>query len=238
MVTGEAKRLQRDRPDMRVRVVKHGHKVRWHPAWENNPRFALPDEQGRFLTIHAGGGRRPYIERKTPEKWFWRSDWSPEPGEFYPSDDENRFGKLLGGYVIIEPTLKLRASPNKCWPHWQELVDALPEVPFMQLGPHQTLRGVRFAPTLSFRDAWAVLSHSLAYVGPEGGLHHAAAAVKLPAVVIFGGFISPVQTGYALHTNLFTGGEPCGLRVPCRHCDDAMARIPVEWVAEELRKIL
>lgn len=92
--------------------------------------------------------------------------------------------------------------------------------------------------TPDFWRACAILSRASAYVGHEGGLHHAAAALGIPGVVIFGGFISPETTGYDCHVNLFTGGNACGNRTPCMHCRDAMNRITPEAVAEALIGIL
>jgi ADP-heptose:LPS heptosyltransferase len=84
----------------------------------------------------------------------------------------------------------------------------------------------------------AVLSRTKAAVLPEGGLHHAAAALGLKCIVIYGGFISPDQTGYDLHINLFTGGTPCGSRKSCQHCKDAMAKIEPAQVFEHLKTLL
>ena len=149
------------------------------------------------------------------------------------------FGRARNGYVIVEPNCKAAASPNKQWgwDRWQALVDASPSIPWAQLGPPGTrlLDGVRHIETPDIRSAAAVLHYAAAYVGPEGGLHHLAAAMGPPAVVLFGGFISPAQTGYAWHRNLFTGGEPCGNMLPCAHCAGAMARITVPAVLEALR---
>ena len=78
-----------------------------------------------------------------------------------------------------------------------------------------------------------MLSQSRLAVLPEGGLHHAAAASGTPSIVIFGGFISPRQTGYLHQSNLFTGGDPCGMRHRCSHCKRAMDRITVEEVLEK-----
>ena len=47
-----------------------------------------------------------------------------------------------------------------------------------------------------------MLSGARAAVLHEGGLHHAAAALGMPAVVLFGGMISPRNTGYDVHVNL------------------------------------
>ena len=65
-------------------------------------------------------------------------------------------------------------------------------------------------------------------------MHHCAAAFGVPGIVIFGGFISPATTGYGCHVNLFTGGEACGMRIPCEHCADAMRKITPEQVAAAL----
>lgn len=237
MVAGEAKRLQRTDP-RRVVVLDRKGRHRWHDLWALNPRIARPGEAGDFQTLVNGPGVRPYIAAKSPRRWTW-ADWSAEPGEIYFTEAEKAFGRLSRGFVIVEPGLKSGASPNKAWPHWQTLVDAL-ALPWAQVGPGgtETLRGVRHIKTSTFRQACAVLAHSQAYVGPEGGLHHAAAAVGRPAAVIFGGYISPSITGYAMHRNLYAGGEPCGMRIPCGHCREAMEQITVEMVAEALGQIL
>src|SRR5262249_3229320 len=87
----------------------------------------------------------------------------------------------------------------------------------------------------TFRDALCVLSLARLYIGPEGGLHHAAAALGVPAVVIFGGFNSPKATGYAWHSNIVAPGEPCGTVAYCLHCRDAMKSITVERVLNAAR---
>lgn len=110
----------------------------------------------------------------------------------------------------------------------------------VQLGPRSTtiLTGRRHVVTETIREAAAVLSTARAAVLPEGGLHHLAAAMRLPAVVLFGGFISPKSTGYSMHRNLFTGKVACGNRRPCDHCAQAMAAISPESVFEELQTML
>src|SRR5262249_52788187 len=89
--------------------------------------------------------------------------------------------------------------------------------------------------TATFRDALCILSLARLYVGPEGGLHHAAAALGVPAVVIFGGFSSPRATGYPWHSNIAAPGKPCGSIAYCAHCREAMASITVERVLEAAR---
>jgi hypothetical protein len=240
MATGQARRAQQTDP-RRVQILdKHG-AVRWHPLWEGNPRIARPGEQGDFQTIVNGPDARPYIAAKSPERWTWRKQ-ECTPGELFFSGRETSFAKSYKTQIIIEPSLKPRASPNKQWgeERWQKFVRKAAKAGFdlAQFGGPRPLRHVRQIWAPDFRYAAAVLANATAYVGHEGGLHHAAAALNKPAVVIFGGFISPAQTGYAMHKNLFTGGEPCGMRQPCSHCQQAMQAITPDLVLNSLMEIL
>lgn len=128
---------------------------------------------------------------------------------------------------------------NKDWPfeRYQAVADALikqgRKVLQFDYGLGPMLNGVVRVPTRQFRDALAVLSYAGLYIGPEGGLHHGAAAVGIPAVVIFGGWVPPAVTGYASHINL-TGGatEWCGNFAACAHCRQALDRISVDEVID------
>jgi ADP-heptose:LPS heptosyltransferase len=89
----------------------------------------------------------------------------------------------------------------------------------------------------SFRHAAALLSHCDAYLGCEGGMHHAAAALGIRGVVIYGGWISPGLSGYACHDNVYRGRfrDACGLRSECAHCREAMAAIPPAELVQRLK---
>jgi len=50
-----------------------------------------------------------------------------------------------------------------------------------------------------------------AVVWPEGGVSHIAAALKMSAVVLFGGFSDPKWTGYDDHINITS-------EIECKHC--------------------
>jgi ADP-heptose:LPS heptosyltransferase len=121
------------------------------------------------------------------------------------------------------------------------VVKFLPDVRFIQ-GPGRRLDGVEQAQTDSFRQACALLSKASLFIGTDGGLHHAAAALGKPAVVIWGGYTHPRNLGYDFHVNLQANGvEPCGLTIPCQHCRTAMDRVTVKEVVQavkgELRRI-
>lgn len=234
MVSGQVRRMQQT-DTRRVQIFNRHGLPRWDAIWQGNPRIALPDEVGDFQRLNNGPGMRPYIESKTYERWIWRNH-ECVPGEIFLTHAEQQFASHYKRRIIIEPAIKARASPNKQWgmARWQEFATLAKKAGYglTQLGPPGTrpIANATMICTPDFRHACAVLANAQAYVGHEGGMHHAAAALGIPAVVIFGGFISPAQTGYATHHNLFTGGEPCGMRVPCKHCDVAMAAITPQMV--------
>jgi hypothetical protein len=254
MVTGEARRLQRNdrRP---VQVLDRNGRPRRHPLWADNPRFWRPG-MAEPQRIANGPGCRPYLDyaamgrdwrRLYPRRPFstrirdarlpWRfTSWRAAPGELtLPRGEPN-------GLVVVEPHVKPGASPNKDWgwERWQALVRTL-RLPWAQLGLSGTrvLPGVTHVPTRTFEEACRVLDGAAAAVLPEGGLHHAAAALGVPAVVIFGGYAAPANLGYDAHVNLYSpDGSPCGQRVACDHCAAAMAAIAPQRVAEELERLL
>jgi hypothetical protein len=244
IVTGEARRLYQTNGRKVVVQDKHG-QHRFHELWHGNPYIATRSEKLYQVNyLRNCPGFRPYIKSKTETRWFW-NEWQCVPGEIYLTQEEVAYAAQFSPGVVIEPNIKQKASPNKDWGRgrWVELINLLKSagLSVSQLGSSgtQVLPGARLIHTPTFRMACAVLARATAAVLPEGGLHHAAAAVGLRrVVVIYGGFISPKQTGYYFHKNLFTGVEPCGLRVLCEHCSDAMAAITPGLVAEEILGLL
>ena len=252
MVTGEAVRLGCSAANPLVVIGRDG-KPRWHALWNHNPRIYKPgtvlkgDHKIRQIRNHPGW--RPYVVYASPEyrkgianqpddltvtnkaKWFYHPTWRGTPGELHLGRREPQ------GYVVVEPHGKRGLSGNKDWPwsKWQALVDLLlaDNVYVVQLGPPGTriLDGPEHIPTHSFESSCVALSGAYGAILPEGGLHHAAAALGIRAVVLFGGSTSPLNTGYALHTNI-SEGEPCGQRQSCNHCRDVWQRLTPEHVVE------
>jgi ADP-heptose:LPS heptosyltransferase len=242
MVTGQVRELQELDP-RKVRIVYE--KPRWHEAWENNPRIARPGELGDFQLLRPRVDyRRPYIAQKTATQWTWKA-WGPPKGELYFTHDEEAYGAKHRDRIVIEPRIKPGASPNKDWgiERWKELIrlGAAKGIQFTQLGDvnKYLLPGVKWVRTPTMRLAAAVLAYARAAVVPEGGLHHVCAAVGTPAVVIFGGYISPAVTGYPEQRSFFTGGAlGCGMRIPCEHCKRAMSEITPREVLAALEDTL
>lgn len=170
--------------------------------------------------------------------------------ELFLSEGERRkardAAKEIGSFIAIEPHANDEFTVNKEWgfERWQAVADALAsECTFVQVSTagKRVLRGVRdWCGRLSFREAAALIGESLLFLGPEGGLMHAANAVGVRAVIVFGGFISPDLTGYAENVNLYSAIDcaPCGLRRACPYDLKCMAKITPESVISEVRNLL
>ena len=248
MAAGEARRVHYA-TGKKVAITSRRGVPQWSPLWEGLPyilRMPTPD----CARVISASGDRPYIRAKFPIKWAWQA-YKPHPAEMAFTPAELELARSYHGAVMIEPNVKAIGHRNKAWPwhNWRELVDRIQagelggKVPRLVqcLGAPDTepMAGVETVRTDTFRQALAVLSVCRALITTEGGLMHGAAAVGVPAVVIFGAFISPEVTGYAMHRNLFTGaGLGCGSRLNCKHCQQAMQQITPAIVLANLKEIL
>lgn len=225
-----------------------GKRIIWHQyAHElhfNNPNIAQPGSEGDddLIWIQHYPGKRPY-NQGFGNRWLWITGHNNNPGQVFFDDEELSFANKHGsGFILIEPNVPAfkTVGINKQWPHERyaevahHLVKAGHEIVQFQYpppyGPGHRIQQARQIKAPSFRHALAVLANARLYIGPEGGLHHGSAAVETPAVVIFGGFISPNVTGYSNHTNLYVGGPACGSFHYCEHCRKAMHSISVSKV--------
>jgi len=238
MVTARVRALHMRNP---VPVLIQGvdGKPRWSEVWEHNPRITrTAKEAGQ--TLRDGQGARPYLDyaRLTKERFYFRPQ-SLEPGEIYLTETERSFGRRV---VLIEPHVKQGASANKDWgfERFQSVVRARPDLPWVQCDyGARILEAVEPIKTDTFREACAIMSGALAAVLPEGGLHHAAAAFRVKAVVIFGAYIPPSVTGYPDHINLARSvPEVEGLGPSDPRAQAALASITVAEVVEKLAEIL
>lgn len=248
MAAGQARRMHLEDPKRRRVVIADQYgAARWHVLWEDSPYIARPTaiSAGGFLRVVNGPGARPYHLEKRLDRWIFNPAFRADPAEIHFTVAERAFASSQAPQIVLEPTIKAKAPINKQWPiaHWREFVRlGLREgLRFSQLAiaGTQPLAGVELIVTPDFRKACAVLANARAYVGHEGGLHHAAAAVRIPGVVIFGGFTPVELTGYAIHRNLGVGiAGACGMRQACAHCAREMARIEPGQVLAELLQVL
>jgi hypothetical protein len=100
-------------------------------------------------------------------------------------------------------------------------------------------------PTISYRVLVGIMSVFDAYLGAEGGCHHAAASAGLRGVVFFGSWLSPQKTGYSFHYNLASGTLPDlnanhvqFLRTTSPDCIASVNHYPVETVSDLLESCL
>jgi hypothetical protein len=217
--SAEAREIYRDNPNVAPPHDRSDDDLEWVPHYKGSRLYGVP-----------GDGR-----------WIFNPEFRAIPGEIFFDYQERQFADgIPPGFVLIEPNIKRRTAGYKQWPRdrYQRVADMLRadghRVAQFNTGP--LLVGVEAIHTPNFRCAVAALGRAALYIGPEGGLHHGAAAMGRPAVVIFGGFVHPRTTGYADHINLFVGDEPCGrLYQTCDHCRQAMDAISVEKVYEAAR---
>lgn len=232
LATAEVRTLNQE-TGLQVVVVDKLGKPQWSPVFENNPRIAR-QQSPEHATLLNAPGCRPYIRFKDERRWYWQ-DWDKAPGELYFSQAEREFGEQFSGRIMVEPNTKVQDG-NKAWSwgRWRELVHGR-EDRFIQCGKPgvRRLPNVLFVET-TFRLACAVMAVSKAFVGTEGGLHHAAAALGTPAVVLFSEFIEPRYTGYDSQKSIRHAGESCGNRFPCSGCRASMEAITVAEVLEAL----
>ncbi len=238
MATARVRALYQKEP-VPVLITGPGDRPRWSEIWENNPKITR-DRATAGQTLRDGPGLRPHLDyqRLTRDRFFFK-EVGIRPGEIFLTESEKRLGRPA---ILIEPHVKRGASPNKDWgfERFQSVVQTRPDLPWAQCDYGEPLlQGVEAIPTRSFREACGVLSGALAALLPEGGLHHAAAALGVPAVVIFGAYIPPAVTGYAGHVNLYRDvPEVTGLNRPDPRAEAALASITIAEVVTALESVL
>ncbi len=232
ITTSLVKKAKEKHPNRNI-CVGDGLKVIWNDVFNNNPKISREVTPG-CLWVNCYKGVRPYITAAHNDKLIWNKSFKVEPGEIYFSPEELHWKEE--GFVYIEPNVKKAWNPNKDWgfEKWRQVVKGLPNIRFIQ-GSGEKL--VEQKNTKSFRDACALLAKASLFVGTDGGLHHAAAALGIPAVVVWGGFIGPQILGYDNHINLHSGTKSCGSKTKCDHCRDALNKITVEMVIHAIDSI-
>ena len=197
----------------------------------------------------------------------WSPGFTAIPGNLYFSDAEMQWAirvteeiRMRSGsdlLVLANPYAKqgvvvdgrqfdYEHHVNKEWgaAGYEELVRALRGTaaflqPVAESDTRPVLAGMH-AVVSNYREAAALLTQCDAYLGCEGGLHHAAAALDRRGVVIFGGWLSPKVTGYPIHDNVYRGDleDACGSLRVCPHCREIMDGIRVDEIALRLEAML
>lgn len=235
LARGAAARGKRIAFGDKARIIWDGNS---RAIFHGNPNIAPPGSElaPDLEWIPYYKGHRMY-NRAAVGRWEWNYGFHVRPGEL-PIAGERR-----DNLVLLEPNVPRKdCAPNKQWPaaRWQQLAELLTRAGY-EVRQFEYGRPYRVAPvieTKSFLDAAIWLKRARLAILPEGGLHHAAAAVGCPAVVLFGGFAPPQVLGYKSHANLTGGAEACGSFGRCMHCAEAMDRISVADVLEASERFL
>lgn len=218
-------------------VFGNGKRVWWDDVWLHNPKIAgTVGKDTAWIADYPG--HRPYTLGAVDGRFIYNPNFRAPYGKLYLSDEERDWAEkqISGDYVVVEPHIKdsdssLKLGENKAWRGWPELLKL--DMPWVQLGNKRAL--TRQVKTETFRQAMAILAGAKLLVTTDGALHHAAAALGVPAIVLWGGVVSPKILGYPTHINIWNGAEPCGSAThSCQHCRDAMDSITVDQVKKHL----
>lgn len=235
-------------------------KVHYTEVMINHPLLLAPGEPvNDICCIDDYLGHRQYVEydkcetrdedgQRYIERFQWNEKYQSRKGEIWFDQNEKSAAseiamRLPYPYFVIEPNVAKKAWFNhKSWPFdkWQDVVDALPEVRFIQFNGERVLNGVHQLTTPSFRQATAILACSGGFIGTDGGLHHAAAALDVPAIVLWGHYSSPEVFGYTDQTNIrHETGLGCGYAwKECGECNSAMLKITVDEVVDAIKGLI
>ncbi len=164
--------------------------------------------------------------------------------------------KLDGRYAEHQLTIQCigpnsnSAMLNKLWyiDRYQTVVEKVKaelggNIEIIQIGgtSDPLLKGVKdLRGKTSVRNAAAILSQSVCFLGTVGFLMHLARAVECPSVIIYGGREHSWQSGYTCNENLnsFIDCAPCWKWNDCNHNRKCMDSITPEGVLKAIRKVL
>lgn len=260
MATGEVRELRKKNPLAKF-IIGDGKRSYWNEVFDYNPyiiRGSEAKKHNKIIWIKNYEGNRPYRnygQNYPKDNYNWKDSYKTKKGEIFFSQKEIYVAnhivaeikkKTSKKIIYIEPHIKKRLGyENRNWGFhkWEKIVQELnTDYEFIQItyGDRKQINGCININGLNFRSSAAVLSMCDLFIGPEGGMHHAAAATNRKAIVIFGGHISPDLTGYDFHTNLYVNDSqsPCGNKKPCDHCKRCLEKITPRIVMEEIKKII
>ena len=232
MASGDAKEAN-ERTGKKVKLGNGVTMFLDNQVFANNPRMASNSDTD-VVWVKNYQGHRPYLKGTKNGHMLFNDDYKPRVGEIYFNQLEKKnIDKIDKDYIVVEPNVKrvYAHTVNKAWHGWEELFKH--DLPWLQLGDVTVKKYTKWKETNTFREALQVLSKAKLFVGTDGGLHHAAAALGIPSVVIWTGFTSPRHLGYDTHRNIHDGSEPCGTYDSvCQHCLLKSKAITVEQVLD------
>ncbi len=173
-------------------------------SWTNMPMFACTATTGTFhIVIYESSN---IIENYIQSKQFcaWQGGTATQ-------GIHNNAGTI--GITVPGRNSTVWTANNDTWRWTPSGPVVTPTLTWYQVGNSSAKKYTNWIETKTFREALAILNKASVFVGTDGGLHHAAAALGIPSVVIWTGFSSPRHLGYDTHRNIHDGSEPCGLMI-------------------------
>lgn len=182
-----------------------------------------------------------------------------KPSCFLVFEDEEwtTVDRLLANSGISQRFIVFDPDTNEDWfgvlrawapENWRELVTRaqrdFPDYQFVQIGLAKTgvLDGVMdLTSKTSFRQAAMIIAKSSLFLGTEGGLMHAAAAVDARSVILWGGVTRPEFAGYPDKHQIickYVSCSPCGNLGYCDFQHKCMRQITVDDVVARMRIII
>ena len=232
-----------------------GRRIKWtnycDDIFANNPNIARPGAEGKQNLVWFPHYKKHLVYCKydgLKHRYVWNYDFSAEPGELFFNDPGNRLPLASKSYIVIEPNVAWQrtVNVNKDWGagKYEKVAKALIErghtiVQCIHGNSRRKIPGAYYAVTATFHEAIQIMSDASLFIGPEGGNHHAAAAIGVPAIILWGGWSPPETMGYKTQIKL-TGGatEACGITYPCSHCRGAFDNISIDEVYHAAIKAL
>lgn len=166
-------------------------------------------------------------------------------GDFRPymklrPEDFAGLQNLPDRFVVMQSSTFSGYTVNKNWVSGRmnevaRRISPLIETIQVGLAPDEPLDcRLKLNGTLTFRQSVAVISKAQLFIGLEGALMHAATALQVPAVIVFGGYIHPQHTGYSsvIAFKTDTDCAPCFLQTPCPFDKKCMTVISSDRVTE------
>jgi len=206
-------------------------------------------DANRIIRMTNRPGARPYISSMSEHGIHFRKSFRVRKGHVMPSILARR---PRAQYVLIEPhNKKAFAGENRQWPleNYRELNILLQAngINTLQVAPDLNLKlddTIGFEITNTYLEAAFYIREALCTVSAEGGIHHAAAALDVPSVVLWSHYTCPeilgyTNTGESKHVNLrHASGWGCGSFAECQECKESLERISVQEVYESVVQLL
>lgn len=151
--------------------------------------------------------------------------------------------------VVIQP-LASRWAENKQWPRalWHDLIHRfVEEFDVIEVGTEPLAETAVFGPRFQsfagrtgIEDFAQIVASADVFVGPVSGGMHLANALRIPSVIIFGGYEAPAGHRYSQMTALYSSVEcaPCWLPDCCPHSQRCLRMISPQQVLDAVRTSL